>query len=285
MIGGHQLSWGTDFPQKEVLPRVQTLQKLNCGAFEAFLSGSVPASAIRKATKEVGLIPVGCAVIRPRIDGDPLAIDGRFRYPIIEAMKRYVSLVHDIGGSLLVGPLANVLAKTDAHFPSERELQEGVDTFRKVAKFAAKKDVRVAIEFLQESEIPWPTTARQVIEFIRRVEQACGIKGILGVLFDVYHANRMEENLYEALREVLEAGLLFHMHVAGPRRTPPRIEQHIDWKRIVSTLIKADWEGIITIESFGAECDLPPAVVGFGKRLPAEEVIATGVATLKKAGL
>lgn len=44
-------------------------------------------------------------------------------------------------------------------------------------------------------------------------------------------------------------------------------------------------DGTITIESFGAECNLPFEVVGPGNRLPAEEVIATGVATLRDAGL
>ena len=191
-----------------------------------------------------------------------------------------------MGGSLLVGPLANVLGRENARCPIRCEITAGVRTFVNVGRFAFQKGIKMAIEPLQWPEMPWPNTVRDVLDFITQIEQSDGIpEGILGVLFDVYHALRMEENWPDALNMVLNAGKLFHVHIAGPNRTPPKLNQHIGWRTIISTLKEAGWEGTITIESFGKECDLPFAVVGPGERLPAEKVIATGAATLISIGV
>ncbi len=300
-IGAHLLSWGTTLTPEEVLPRVLRTKELGCGAFEVFLSGGpVPTSAIKEATAKYGLIPIGCAVIREGIDGDPLSITKANMAKAVKAIGQYIKEVHDMGGSLLVGPLANILGKPGAQYPTPEELRSGVETFRWIAQFASENGVKVAIEPLQWSEMPWPNTVQQVLDFINKVEAAESIpKNVLGVLADIYHMNRMEENYLEALRVLRDTGRLFHIHVAGPNRTPPRIEQHIKWRQIVNILKEAvkavrvketipyykGWEGTITIESFGVECDLPFATVGPGRRPSAEKVIATGVATLKKAGL
>lgn len=285
--GAHQLSWGTDLHVTDVLSRLQQAKDLDCDAFEVFLSGNYGSSStVKEAIKKTDLTLVGCAIIREGIDGDPLSTDETKSKRAEDAIKGYISSLKEMGGSMLVGPLANVLAQSSARPPTEEELEAGIKTFRNVARFAAEKEVQVAIEPIQWSEMPWPNTIEDVLIFIDNVEAADDVpKGILGVLADIYHMNRMEENWLKALKEVLAAGKLFHVHVAGPNRTPPRIGQHISWSKLVSALKNAGWEGIITIESFGAECNLPYEVVGPGERLPAEEVIATGVATLEKAGL
>lgn len=285
IIGAHQLSWGTNL--EGVSPRVRKAEKLGCDAFEFFLSGNFgPASIVKEVTEKVGLIPIGCAVIRDNIDGDPLSTDETARSKAENAIEQYISWTRDMGGSLLVGPLANVLCKKNALYPTMEELQAGIQTFRYVARVASSNGVKVAIEPLQWSEMPWPNTVQQVLDFIKLVEEPNDVpKNVLGVLFDIYHALRMEENWFTALRTALREERLFHIHVAGPNRTPPRLNQHIAWSTIIEILKPAGWSGTITIESFGKECDLPFVVVGPGERLPAEEVIATGVLTLRSAGL
>lgn len=286
-IGAHMLSWGTNLPQEIMFQRAEQVKKLGCGAFEVFLSGNLgPASAIKEAVKKFGLTPIGCAVIRNGIDGDPLSTDEETRLKAEGAIAQYIYQIRNIGGSLLVGPLANILCKPNAHYPTVEESLAGISTFRSIVKVASSNRVKVAIEPLQWVEMPYPTWVQQVLDFIWTVEGGDGVPtGVLGILFDVYHALRMEENWLKALKKVLTAGRLFHVHVAGPNRTPPRIGQHISWTKLISALRNTGWNGTITIESFGEECDLPFVVTGPGKRLPAEQVIATGVATLQKAGL
>lgn len=288
LIGGHQLSWGTSITSKDVLLRAKKIKELGCGTFEFFLNtaDSLPTSAIKGAMEKVGLTPIGCAIIREGIEGDPLSTDEVIRIRSEVAIKKYVTWTHDMGGSLLVGPLVNVLGREDARWPTQEELEAGVKTLTNVAVFAKSKKVRLAIEPLQWSEMPWPNTVQEVLAFIDYVERDNNvIKGVLGLLFDIYHANRMEENWPSALQLALNARKLFHVHIAGPNRTPPQLGQHIGWRTLTSTLKEAGWEGTITIESFGKECDLPFAVVGPGERLPAEEVIKTGVSTLKSIGV
>jgi len=295
LIGAHQLSWGASSLSKgigvtssEVInSRIEKAKELGCGAFEVFLSSNFgPAPAVKKAAEKAGLTTVGCAIIRDGVDGDPLSTDGEIRKGAEEAIEYYIESTCNIGGTLLGGPLVNVLGRKDAHYPTEDELKAGVRTFCNVAKVAKEKGIKIAIEPLQWSEMPWPNTVKQVLDFIELVEKADDVpKNVLGVLFDIYHALRMEENWIEALKMMLEKGKLFHMHIAGPNRTPPRINQHINWKFMIDILKSAKWDGTITIESFGEECDLPFAVVGPGERLPAEQVISTGVETLREAGL
>lgn len=287
LTGAHQLSWETSMTQEELFLRTKIAKELGCGVFEVFLSGDFGSPLdIREATQRANLTAIGLAIIRDGIDGDPLSTDEKTRGQAETAIEQYIEQTHDMGGSLLVGPLANVLGKSDAHCPTETEIDAGVRTFRHIVRTASPMDVRVAIEPLQWTEIPWPNTVEQVLSFIHRVEEPSDVpKGTLGVLFDIYHALRMEENWVTALKMVLAAEKLFHVHVAGPNRTPPRMDQHIDWKTMISILKGAGWNGTVAIESFGKECDLPFVVVGPGERPPAEEVISIGVETLQKAGL
>lgn len=286
-VAAHQLSWGTSITPEDVLSRAKKIKELGCEAFEFFLNTDpFPASAIKEAMEKVGLTPIGCAVIGGEIDGDPLSTNEVVRRKSEKAIEKYITRTCDMGSSLLVGPLANVLGRENARCPTPGEITAGIRTFANVARTASQKGVKVAIEPLQSSEMPWPNTVRDVLNFINQVEQSGGApKGVLGVLFDIYHANRMEEDWPSALQLALNARKLFHVHVAGPNRTPPKIGQHIGWRTLLSTLKEARWKGTITIESFGKECDLPFAVVGPGERLPAEKVIATGVATLISIGV
>lgn len=294
-IGAHQLSWGTNLGSKDaVLSRMKTAKELGCKVFEVFLSGtfelprSCPQRIVASSARQIGLKPIGCAIIRNGIDGDPLSTDERERKKAEKAISKHIDDTHLIGSSLLVGPLANVLGRPEeeVHSPTQEELKAGIKTFYQVAQVASANGVKVAIEPLQWNEIAWPNTIKNVLDFIICVEKPAKIpKGVLGVLFDIYHALRMEENWEDSLQMALNSGRLFHIHIAGPRRTPPRMDQHIDWKEMVRRIKQAGWEGSITIESFGEECDLPFAVVGPGKRPPAIKVIATGVETLREAGL
>jgi D-psicose/D-tagatose/L-ribulose 3-epimerase len=262
---------------------METAKKLGCGAFEVFLSGTIscPPAVIKTAAEKFGLKVIGLPIITP--DADPLSTDEKARARAIAILKAHIKTVRRMGGSLVAGPLANVLGRTDV-IPDEKQYKACVKTFARVAKFADEQGVRVAIEPLQWSEIAWPNTCAQVVKLIHDVEEIMP-RGVLGVLFDIYHALRMEENWLSSLRDLLKEGLLFHCHAAGPGRTPPRITQHINWRGMVSQLKEAGWEGTITIESFGKECDLPLSVVGPCRRLPAQEVIHEGVAALRQAGL
>lgn len=295
-IGAHQLSWGTILPPKDLVPRLSKAKELGCKAFEVFITNRFGSpSCLKEVAEKTGLTLIGCGVIMEG-DGDPLSTDEGTRRTAEATINQYIQWTYEMGSSLLVGPMANVLARPSTRPPTDQELEAGVKTFRNVAKFASSGGVRVAIEPIQWSEMPWPNTVQQVLDFINKVEAAEGVpKNVLGVLADIYHMNREEEDYLKALEVVLDAEKLYHMHVAGPNRTPPRPEQHIRWRQIVSLLkevttpkavdLGKGWEGTITIESFGKECDLPYEVIGPGERLPAEEVISTGVATLRKTGL
>jgi len=287
-IGAHQLSWGTSLTQEMIPSRMEEVRGLGCDAFEVFLSNdSCPCEDINVAAKEADLTTIGCAIIRNGTDGNPLSTDETKREKAEQAIHRHVRWTSAIGSSLLAGPLANVLGKPGAQPPTEEELEAGIRTFGHVAECASMNGVKVAIEPLQWPEMPWPNTVQQVLKFIDLVEELPHVpKGVLGVLFDIYHAIRAEENWFDALRMALASRKPLHIHVAGPDRTPPRIGQHIDWRVIIGELKKAGWKETVTIESFGVECDLPYAVTGPKHRLlPARDVIATGVKTLKEAGL
>lgn len=283
VIGAHQLSWGTTLTKETVISWMEAAKKLGCGAFEVFLSGKVSCSpaTIRAVAERFGLRVIGLPIMTS--DSDPLSVINPKK--AIDALKKHIRAVYRMSGTLVVGPLANVLGRTDA-VPNEKQYQACVNTFAEVSLFAGRHGIGVAIEPLQWSEMAWPNTCGQVVQLIRDVENVRGApKGVLGVLFDVYHALRMEEDWPASLKSLLAQDLLFHVHVAGPGRTPPRITQHIDWKQMIGQLKKAKWGGTITIESFGKECDLPLSVVGPGSRLPAQEVIREGVETLRQAGL
>jgi D-psicose/D-tagatose/L-ribulose 3-epimerase len=289
IIGAHQLSWGTELGPEDIHLRMEETKGLGCGALELFLnSESFPKATIRTAATDNELNIIGCAVIMPGKggNGNPLSVRGATRTKAERSICSWIDRLHSVDGSLLVGPLLNVLGKDGATEPEPANLKAGLKTFRNIAPYAAEKGVKIALEPLQWAEMPWPNTVQQILDFIDEVEKGLDVPfKVLGILFDIYHAIRMEENWKTALKRVLNAERLYHVHVAGPNRTPPRRDQHISWKRLAGILKESNWKGCVTIESFGNECDLPYAVVGPGNRPPAKEVITTGVKTLKWAGL
>jgi sugar phosphate isomerase/epimerase len=296
VIGAHQLSWKSSVEPEQIMEIAKFASKAGCGAMELFMNGfqTFPEHAIVQALKEQELLMAGCGVILPKSenydgDGDPLSTDETQRR---RAKNRIITFINWLRNAqikinrerdcVLAGPLLSVLGQKDAKEPTTKNFEAGLITFREVAKYAQSRHIKIAIEPLQWSETIWPCQANQVIDFIKNVESVGGVaKGQLGILFDIYHALRMEENWADTLRMVLSENRLFHVHVAGPKRTPPDINQHIDWKLMMKILFSEfNYDGIITIESFGAECDLPPEVIGPGNRPPANTVITKGVETL-----
>jgi len=288
-IGAHQLSWSTTIEQTDIHPIAEKISSLGCGAFELFLNGfgdDFPAATLRTAASDNKLSIIGCAVFGSGDKADPLSKSAAQRQKAENMMIQWIDILHALNSKLLVGPLFNVLRKKGAKEPTEHNFKAGITTFTSIAKHAAQKKIKIAIEPLQWVEMPWPNNVQQILDFIERFEKGLDAPfKTLGVTFDVYHALRMEENWRTALKHVLEAGRLYHVHVAGPNRTPPRRNQHISWKSLISTLKEFGWKGFITIESFGDQCDLPFEVIGPGNRPPAEEVISTGVKTLRWAGI
>jgi sugar phosphate isomerase/epimerase len=288
-ICGHSLSWGTSITPEQIIERAGIIKGLGCGGFELFMNGlgnEFPKEVIAQAAAESELQIVGCAVFTPDDEADPLSEDAGQRAKASELMVKWIDQLSSVGGGLLVGPLCGVLGRPDPAMPTVSQLATCGDLFGEVAKHAKDKGVRIAIEALQWVESPWPITVAETIEFIvSRVEIAGAPRDTVGMLFDIYHALRMEENYLKALEQLLKSGKLFHFHAAGPNRTPPDRRQHIEWAKMMALLKEHNWEGLVSIESFGNQCDLPFAVVGPGNRPEASRVIGKGVLTLNNAGL
>lgn len=62
------------------------------------------------------------------------------------------------------------------------------------------------------------------------------------VLYDIYHADRMGENILDSILPNLE--WIGHLHLAGsPKRNYPSADQNIDYRKIVSAVHKAGYRG------------------------------------------
>jgi hydroxypyruvate isomerase len=79
------------------------------------------------------------------------------------------------------------------------------------------------------------------------------------VLYDVYHAHRMGEDVVEAIRNNVR--YIGHLHIAGsPKRDFPSATQAIDYRSVIATALAVGYSGYWGQEFHGGDDPLPQFV-------------------------
>jgi D-psicose/D-tagatose/L-ribulose 3-epimerase len=166
--------------------------------------------------------------------------DVYYREMSLQYVKECIDLVANLGGSLLT-LVPSEVGKVVAMADPETEWKWAVEGIRKAADHAAKKKVKIGLEPLNRFET----------NFLNRHDQAlrlaADVGDDVGVCLDAFHINIEEEDPYAAVTATAKAGKLVDFHVADNNRWPPG-QGNWDWKKLISTLKKAGYDGWITSE-------------------------------------
>ncbi|MGQ9682980.1 MAG: sugar phosphate isomerase/epimerase family protein [Anaerolineae bacterium] len=113
---------------------------------------------------------------------------------------------------------------------------------RAAAGLAADVGVRLALEPLNRYESDLINTAEQGLAFVAQVGHPA-----LGLLLDTYHVNIEERSWTEPFRLLMDAELLWHVHLGDNNRLPPG-QGLIDFGAIIRTLRACGYTGYLSAE-------------------------------------
>lgn len=170
---------------------------------------------------------------------DLIHADPYYREMTVAYLKECLDMVAALGGdifTLVPSEVGKIVAMADA----ETEWAWAVENIREVVRYAAKHGIRVGLEPLNRFETNFLNRHDQALRLMQDVNEPN-----VGVCLDAFHINIEEADPYQA---ILNTGKhLVDFHVADNNRFPPG-DGAWDWKKLISTLKQAGYEGQLTVE-------------------------------------
>jgi len=197
---------------------------------------------IASATREHGLDTSICGAFGP--NRDVSHEDEKVRNLGIHYLNTCVDFAAEVGSAYVSGPMYSATGKARLLSPGERKEQFNwaADSLNRVAQYAQKRNVGLAIEPLNRFETDLINTVEQGVELCRAIDLPN-----VGLLVDTFHMHIEEKSLSNAIANA--APYIFHVQVSeNDRGTPGKGQVH--WDDFFATLSKIHYGGQIVIESF-----------------------------------
>ena len=232
------------------------------------------ASEIRHAAEAHGLECNACTVL---VDGLSLISESpdirrRTRLHLEDVAKAAA----EAGARIVAGPLYSPVGYLPGRRRTSDEWKWAVEGFQSIGDTLAANGVTFAIEPLNRFETYFLNTAADAAALAEQIGHPN-----IGILFDTFHANIEEKNIAAGYRTV--GPYLKHVHTCENDRGIPG-SGHVEWAQVFEALRAVNYDGWLTIESFGfALKDLSAAAAIWRdiERTP-ESIAFEGVKFLKK---
>ena len=193
---------------------------------------------------ELGRHKLGCTYSFCMAAGEDISSNDPERTKAGEAkLMKAVALARDLGATHVAGILYSAFQKY-AVPPTAEGVKRSVDVLQRVAAEAAKHNVTLGLEVVNRYETNVLNTAAQGVELCKRIG-APNVK----VHLDVYHMNIEESDIAQA---IIETGPLLGYFHTGDSHRGYMGSGSIDLAGVFRALIKADYQGPITFESFSS---------------------------------
>jgi D-psicose/D-tagatose/L-ribulose 3-epimerase len=163
----------------------------------------------------------------------------------VEYIKACINICHEIGGSLVCGPLHSAVGKKTLLTEVERaKLYSKIAKIYKqeISKFAKDRSVRIALEPLCRYDTSLLNTTAQGISLIDQISEEN-----IGLLLDTFHLNIEEQSMQDAIEQAGDR--LFHFHACENDRGTPG-KGHLDWRSISAALDRIKYDRWLALESF-----------------------------------
>lgn len=273
--GANTLIWAESFGPEhyELLPRLKQ-QGFDGVEFPVFAPDSFNAREIRRELQENGLscticsiLPQGKSIISP---------EAAERQAGIDHLTRAIEKTAEVGATILAGPMYSPVGFFTGKRRTDEEWKRAVESWQQLFPVLEQYDVSVALEPLNRFETHFLNTAGDGAKLVSEIGSTR-----VGLLFDTFHANIEEKSLAAALKTA--APHLLHVHTCENDRGAPG-SGHIGWDEVFDTLDAINYDGWLTIESFGFSLGEVSAAASIWRDLaPTPESIATdGVRFLRE---
>jgi D-psicose/D-tagatose/L-ribulose 3-epimerase len=123
------------------------------------------------------------------------------------------------------------------------ERKRGLAFHRRAGDYAAKRNVRFALEALNRFECYFLNTMEQLSDYLDEVDHPA-----VKAMYDTFHSNIEEKEPVGAIKTIKKH--MIHVHISENDRGTPG-KGHVPWGATYKALRAAKYDGWLTIEAFG----------------------------------
>ena len=241
-FGFNLLLW-TPHVTKEHLPIIKALKKAGYDGVEIPIFEGTPEHYAWLGS-ELDKLEMGRTTVSVLGAGhNPLSPDATQRKAALARAKWAIDCNAALGSSILAGPMHSELGYFSGAGPTTVELKRGVSFHRAAGDYAAKKNIRFALEALNRFEVYFLNTMEQLADYLDEVEHPA-----VKAMYDTFHSNIEEKDPVGAIKTIKRH--MIHVHISeNDRGTPGR--GHLPLAETYKRLKAAKYDGWMTIESFG----------------------------------
>lgn len=202
---------------------------------------------VRKILKENGIKCWGSVTLMLG-ERNLLHTDEEERENSVQYVKDVITMVKELDG-YEVTAVPSTVGKIEPSATPDEEWQWAVESMKQVYDHGQKEGVRICIEPINRFETYFINRGAQALALAEETGPDCG------VCLDTFHMNVEEADPYEAMLEVGDR--LVDFHVCDSNRMACGMGQ-LDWLKIVGTLRMINYDGALTVE-FVSPVDRTPA--------------------------
>lgn len=241
-LGINLMLW-TASPDKSHAKLIHQLRKAGYGHLELpiFAPSKFPVDEVKAILAAEGMTATATSCM----PGDATLIgkDKKLNKAGIDHMKGCIDVCHQLGATMVNGPLYHPLAGFTGSGPTDDERKRFAETMGTVAVFSEKSGVRIGIEPLNRFETHFLNTCAQGVQVCEMINHRN-----VGLLVDTFHMhieeNDMADAMYKARKHII------HLHASECHRGQPGTGQ-VKWKKWSEVVKKMKYKGDVVIESFG----------------------------------
>jgi len=174
---------------------------------------------------------------------NPLSADKAEQKAAAERAKWAIDCAAALGAPIIAGPMHSQLGFFSGGPATAAERKRALSFHRRAGDYAAKKEVRFALEALNRFECYFLNTMAQLANYLDEVDHPA-IKG----MYDTFHSNIEEKNPVAAIKDIKRH--MIHVHISENDRGTPG-KGHVPWPATYKALRAAKYDGWLTIEAFG----------------------------------
>lgn len=202
---------------------------------------------VRKVLKDNGINCWGSVTLMLG-ERNLLHTDEEERENSVQYVKDVITMVKELDG-YEVTVVPSTVGKIEPSATPDEEWQWAVESMKQVYEHGQKEGVRICIEPINRFETYFINRGAQALALAEETGPDCG------VCLDTFHMNVEEADPYEAMLEVGDR--LVDFHVCDSNRMACGMGQ-LDWLKIVGTLRMINYDGALTVE-FVSPVDRTPA--------------------------
>ena len=240
--GFNLLLW-TGHVTDEHLPIFTALKKAGYDGVELPLFEGTPDHYARLGDH---LMKLGLGVTTVSVLGaghNSISPDKAERKAALVRAKWAVDCTAAVGGHILAGPMHSEIGRFTGAGATAQERKHAIAFHKAAGDYAAKQDVRFAVEALNRFECYLLNTMAQLADYLDEVDHPH-----IKAMYDTFHSNIEEKDPVAAIKTIKRH--MIHVHISENDRGTPG-KGHVPWDATYKALKAAKYDGWMTIEAFG----------------------------------